>query len=99
MSTENQRKSNLQEKEQDYAKKTFDDVALRYDEIEFFKISARHIAKMIQQMPSRENLEILDVTCGSGNVVLESASVLKDADKDTKVELIADSFFVSVNGF
>jgi len=47
VSTENQRRSNLQEKEQDYAKKTFDEVALRYDEIEFFKISARHIAFLL----------------------------------------------------
>ena len=37
---------------------------------------------MIQQMPSRENLEILDVAYGSGNVVLECASVLKDASFD-----------------
>ncbi len=70
------------QKEQDYAKTTFDEVALRYDEIEFFKISARHIAKMIQKIPDKENLEILDVACGSGNVVLECASVLKDASFD-----------------
>jgi len=70
----------LQEK--DYAKTTFDDVALRYDEIEFFKISARHVAKMLQELPNKEKLDILDVACGTGNVVVECASVLKDAKFD-----------------
>jgi len=72
----------MQDKAQEYAKTTFDDVASRYDEIAFFKISARHVADIIKEHKSEENLDILDVACGTGNVVLECASFLKEAAFD-----------------
>jgi ubiquinone/menaquinone biosynthesis C-methylase UbiE len=67
------------EKEQAYAQNTFDNVAQRYDEIEFFKISARHVAELIKGRKSDDDLNILDVACGTGNVVLECASSLSNA--------------------
>jgi len=69
-------------KEQAYAKRTFDDVASRYDEIAFFKISARYVSKLIKENTSQEALDILDVACGTGNVVLECATCLKEASFD-----------------
>lgn len=72
----------MQEKEQEYARTTFDDVASRYDEIEFFKISARHVTDMIKEHKTEADLDILDVACGTGNVVLECASCLKEAAFD-----------------
>lgn len=72
----------MQEKEQEYAKKTFDDVASRYDEIEFFKISARIVAGIIKEHKTEVALDILDVACGTGNVVLECALRLKEAAFD-----------------
>ncbi len=69
-------------KEQEYAKTTFDDVASRYDEIEFFKISARYVARLIKEHKEPEELDILDVACGTGNVVLECATCLKKASFD-----------------
>lgn len=55
----------MQEKEQEYAKTTFDDVASRYDEIAFFKISARHVVDIMKAHKSEEDLDILDVACGT----------------------------------
>ena len=78
----NYRGSILQEKEQEYAKTTFDKVAMKYDEIPFFKISARHVMGIIKQHKQEEVLDVLDVACGTGNVVLECASCLKDATFD-----------------
>jgi len=72
----------MQEKEQDYAKNTFNEVATKYDEIEFFKISARHVADIIKEHKVDNALNILDVACGTGNVVLECASCLKNAKFD-----------------
>ncbi len=72
----------MQEKEQEYAKTTFDKVAMKYDEIPFFKISARHVVGIIKQHKQEEVLDVLDVACGTGNVVLECASCLKDATFD-----------------
>jgi len=69
----------MQDKAQEYAKITFDDVASHYDEIEFFKISARHVADIIKEHKTEAKLDILDVACGTGNVVLECASCLKEA--------------------
>ena len=66
----------MQEKEQEYAKTTFDDVASRYDEIAFFKISARHVVDIMKAHKSEEELDILDVACGTGNVVLECAKYM-----------------------
>ena len=63
-------------KEQAYAKTTFDEVATKYDEIPFFKISARHVVDLIKERKKEENLNILDVACGTGNVVLECASCM-----------------------
>ena len=72
----------MKEKEQDYAKNTFNEIATKYDEIEFFKISARHIADIIKEHKSDEPLDILDVACGTGNVVLECASCLENSTFD-----------------
>ncbi len=72
----------MYEKEQVYAKSTFDNVAVKYDEIDFFKHSAKHVAKTIKRYQQEKNLQILDVACGTGNVVLECASCLKDASFD-----------------
>lgn len=66
----------MQEKEQEYAKASFADVADKYDAIPFFKISAKYVAQIIQRDKDDEALNILDVACGTGNVVLECASTL-----------------------
>ena len=75
----------MQEKEQYYAKNTFNEIATKYDEIEFFKISARHVADIIKEHKADEAdevLDILDVACGTGNVVLECASCLENTTFD-----------------
>ena len=72
----------MQKKAQEYAKTTFDDVAARYDEIVFFKISARHLIDIIKAHKSEEDLDTLDVACGTGNVILECASRLPHASFD-----------------
>ncbi len=72
----------MQNKEQEYAKTSFQDVANRYDEIPFFKISARHVAQIIHTYKDDESLDILDVACGTGNVVLECASCISEAQFD-----------------
>jgi len=72
----------MQEKEQDYAKNTFNEIATKYDEIEFFKISARYVADIIKEHKADAPLDILDVACGTGNVVLECALCLKNATFD-----------------
>ena len=69
----------MENKEQEYAKKSFDEVAHTYDEIPFFKISAKHVADMIQNHTSKRPLEVLDVACGTGNVVLECASCMEES--------------------
>lgn len=69
----------MNETEQEYAKKSFDDVANKYDEIPFFKISAGHVLEMIKEHTSKANLRVLDVACGTGNVVLECASAMKES--------------------
>lgn len=63
----------MKNEKQDYAQKTFDDVALRYDEIDFFKITANHMAQMIE---TKEPISVLDVACGTGNVTLACASLM-----------------------
>jgi len=72
----------MQEKEQDYAKKTFDAVAHKYDEIPFFKISARNVVEIIGKYKGEGTLTVLDVACGTGNVVLECASCMPRASFD-----------------
>lgn len=72
----------LKKDEQEYAKTTFNDVATKYDEIAFFKISARYVAEIIKRAKNEASLEILDVACGTGNVVLECATELKGASFD-----------------
>jgi hypothetical protein len=37
----------MKDKEQAYAKASFEDVANKYDEIPFFKMSARYVAEII----------------------------------------------------
>ncbi len=72
----------MQEKEQEYAKASFEDVASKYDEILFFKISADHVVKMIQKHMQKKNIQVLDVACGTGNVVLSCASCMPQASFD-----------------
>jgi len=68
--------------EQAYAKASFLDVANKYDEIPFFKTSAKHVAQIIGNQKDANPLEILDVACGTGNVVLECAQRLHHARFD-----------------
>ena len=72
----------MKEKEQDYAKKVFNEIANKYDEIEFFKTSAGYVCEIIQKHTSKRPLDILDVACGTGNVVLECAAQLPDCNFD-----------------
>ena len=72
----------MKETEQEYAKKSFDDVASKYDEIPFFKISAKHVVDIIHKHKNEDSLEILDVACGTGNVVLECATCMSGANFD-----------------
>ena len=69
-------------KEQEYVKSTFNEVAQKYDEIPFFKISAEYVVELIKEQKEEKNLEVLDVACGTGNVVLECASYLSYASFD-----------------
>ena len=71
-----------QNKEQEYSKATFNEVANKYDEIEFFKISAKYVVKLIKDIKKDKNLDILDVACGTGNVVLECALELPNSSFD-----------------
>jgi len=74
---------NIQETElQTYAKATFDEVAVKYDEIPFFKTSASVVAEIINTYKDDDTLEILDVACGTGNVVLACASCISRAHFD-----------------
>jgi len=72
----------MSNKEQEYAKSTFNEVAHKYDEIPFFKISAEYVVELIREQKKEETLEILDVACGTGNVVLECASCMGHASFD-----------------
>jgi ubiquinone/menaquinone biosynthesis C-methylase UbiE len=72
----------LQETEQDYAKTSFSDVANKYDEIPFFKTSAKYVAQIITTQKDEKSLEILDVACGTGNVVIECVRNLHQAQFD-----------------
>jgi len=67
------------QKKQEEVKSIFQKVAIKYDEIAFFKISARHVAEIVKSKQTKENLKVLDVASGTGNVVLVCASCLKDA--------------------
>jgi ubiquinone/menaquinone biosynthesis C-methylase UbiE len=71
---------NQVQEEQKYAESTFDDVTNRYDKIEFFKISASHVVDLIAY--NDQELEILDVASGTGNVVLECAKQMPKARFD-----------------
>jgi ubiquinone/menaquinone biosynthesis C-methylase UbiE len=67
---------------QQYAKTTFNEIASGYDKIEFFKISAKYVSSLIISRKGKNKLDILDVACGTGNVVLESALLLESASFD-----------------
>ncbi len=69
----------MSKKEKEYAKKAFDDVAHKYHDIAFFKISARQVVDIIKERKPSGDLEILDVACGTGNVVLECALCMPNA--------------------
>lgn len=68
--------------EQEYSKSSFDKVADRYDQIKLFKISAQFVTSLIKQHPMEGAINILDVACGTGNVVLECARELPEAHFD-----------------
>jgi len=70
------------DKKQDYAKKCFDEVAHNYDEIPFFKHSAKHVVEIIQDKTRMKKLQVLDVACGTGNVLLECAACFPEATFD-----------------
>jgi len=78
----------MEQSEQEYAKSSFNNVAHHYDQIQFFKNSAQHVAKLIEEHQAdktnklQNQLQILDVACGTGNVVLECAQLLKNAQFD-----------------
>jgi ubiquinone/menaquinone biosynthesis C-methylase UbiE len=63
--------------QQTYAKTTFNKVAENYDKIPFFKISANYVVEFIKEYKSEGNLSVLDVACGTGNVVLVCASCME----------------------
>ena len=69
----------MEEKEQEYVKRSFEYVANKYDEIPFFKISAKNVVEVIKKHTSKRTLTVLDVACGTGNVVLECASCMKES--------------------
>lgn len=67
----------------DYAKASFENAAQHYATLEFFKTSAKHVAELIQQpKPKLANTKfsILDVACGTGNVVLACAERFPQAN-------------------
>lgn len=72
----------MNETEQEYAKKSFDDVADKYDKIPFFKVSAGHIVDIIKKDKGLDSLDVLDVACGTGNVVLKCASCMSSTSFD-----------------
>ncbi len=72
----------MKETEQEYAKKSFDDVADNYDEIPFFKISTKNVVEVIRKHKAKDTLNILDVACGTGNVVLECAACMSSTTFD-----------------
>jgi ubiquinone/menaquinone biosynthesis C-methylase UbiE len=51
---------------------TFDEVATRYDKIPFFKHSAANIAELVTL---KNDATLLDVACGTGNVILHMAAL------------------------
>lgn len=59
------------EKVKEQVLSTFETVARAYDKVAFFKESSRHIADMLKLKPGTK---ILDVACGTGNVILQLAS-------------------------
>jgi ubiquinone/menaquinone biosynthesis C-methylase UbiE len=65
--------------EQEYVKTTFGNVADKYDKIPFFKTSAKHVAEIIQRHTNKRPSKVLDVACGTGNVVLECASCMPES--------------------
>lgn len=65
--------------EQAYAKASFEKAADHYDQIAFFKQSATEVVRLIKAHTQATDLNILDVACGTGNVTLECAQQLPQA--------------------
>ena len=59
--------------EEEYAEATFNEVADKYDEIPFFKISAQYLTQIVKKEKTENDIEVLDVACGTGNVTLTCA--------------------------
>ncbi len=59
--------------EQEYAKSSFSDVALQYDQLAFFKRSAEKVVQLLQNEIKEQPARGLDVACGTGNVILTCA--------------------------
>lgn len=77
---------------QKYAKTSFNDVSEQYDQIGFFKISAQHVADLVEQnLPrvfSGKSVQVLDIACGTGNVVLECARRLQPSLKQAQFKAV-----------
>ena len=56
---------------------TFDDVASEYDINEYFLITAQ---KMVENLEYKENLNILDLSCGTGNISILLAKKFKTSN-------------------
>jgi len=56
---------------------TFDDVAKKYDINEYFLITAQ---KMVKALEYKDNLNILDLSCGTGNIAILLAKKFKTSN-------------------
>jgi len=56
---------------------TFETVARAYDKVAFFKESSQNIADMVDIKPGAK---VLDVACGTGNVILQLASSFPESE-------------------
>ncbi|RXK02641.1 hypothetical protein CRV02_04185 [Arcobacter sp. CECT 8989] len=72
---------------------TFDDVAKKYDINEYFLITAQ---KMVKALEYKDNLNILDLSCGTGNIAILLAKKFKTS-KIIGVDLSASMIEVAQN--
>lgn len=55
---------------------TFDEVSSLYDTNDYFLTTAK---QMIRELPNKDNLKILDLSCGTGNIAIELALKYKNS--------------------